>query len=326
MPGRGGAWGAALSLLLLTACGTAAPAGAPPSGPASGPAGGTGRLLAALGRVADTDATREVFEYSEVAALAGLPGQEWDRVRFSGARFSSPLLARQAGLPLDAATYAISAGREPAHVIVFAGGQEPAAVAAGMRRLGWSEKAGTWTAPPLATTPAPSTDGGVPHGHARQHGTDLILGGETADLTGGTPAAGVPTLAARPAVAALVACLGDVVAAAGRFRPGAGYLGTAATGVRMPAAPDAKAKVALCVADPSDAEAAKTAETLRRELATGKYNGSVPYATQYADATVTVLGGPQHVVRVEATAQQPDLMLSVFHGYGLPGELGQGTV
>jgi hypothetical protein len=38
---------------------------------------------------------------------------------------------------------------------------------------------------------------------------------------------------------------------------------------------------------------------------------------------VTVLDGPGHLVRAEATEAAPDTMLIALGGYGLPGETGQ---
>ncbi|WP_432842925.1 hypothetical protein [Dactylosporangium sp. CA-092794] len=316
------ALGPALAVLLLAGCATAAPTAAPATGAA---APGT-RLLEALAHVADTDATRSAFEFSDVAALGALGGGGWAGIRYAGARRISPKLPLEAGLRIDAAGYAISAGREPRHVIVFAGGQDDATVAAGLRRLGWKPDGDRFLAPPMPMTPAPPNDGGlVPGGQARSSGGDLLVGGQTADLADAVPA-GRPTLAVRPVIAALAACLGDVVAARARFA-GPGYLAVAATGVRRPDTAGAKPRAVLCAATGSGADAAATAETLRQGFATGRApTGSVPFTTLYPDATVTVLDGPEHVVRAETTEEAPDTMLSEFGGYGLPGEVGQGEV
>jgi hypothetical protein len=82
-----------------------------------------------------------------------------------------------------------------------------------------------------------------------------------------------------------------------------------------------------CVRKPPtgrDANAAQTADTLRRALANDDSNG-VPFTQLYTDVTVTVLDGPQHIVRAEATAAAPKTMLYAFDSYSFPGQVGQGA-
>ncbi len=257
-----------------------------------------------------------------------MKGEGWADIRYIGARNISLLRVQRSGLPIDAATYAITAGPEPRHVIVLAGGQDATASAAALRQLGWRADGDRFLAPPLtAKSPDTDNDGGlIPLGQAHQSGADLLVGGATADLADAAPAVGRPTLAARPVVAALTGCLGDVVAAQARFAPHVTgsqiYLGVAATGVRRPATPDAKPRAVLCAAHDSAATAAQTADTLRHAFANDASNG-VPYTQLYTAVTVTVLDGPQHIVRAEATAATPNTMLYAFGGYSLPGQVGQ---
>lgn len=318
----------ALAALLLAGCGTAGPAAPPATTTPPTPTSRT-RLLDALAHVADSDATRTQFEFSDIAFLGTMKSQGWADIRYIGARNISLLSVRQAGLPIDAASYAITAGPEPRHVIVLAGGQDATTAAAALRQLGWRADGDRFLAPLLtAKSPDTDNDGGlIPLGQARQSGADLLVGGATADLADAAPSAGHPTLAARPVIAALTGCLGDVVAAKARFAPQVSgpqiYLGVAATGVRRPATPDAQPRVVLCAAHDSAATAAQTADTLRHAFANGVSSG-VPYTRVYSDVTVTIIDEPQHIVRAEATAATPNTMLYAFGGYGLPGQVGQG--
>ncbi|MFG2040318.1 hypothetical protein [Dactylosporangium sp. NPDC048998] len=316
-----------LAALFMAGC-TADPAAGPAA--TTAPASGV-LLLDALAHVADSDATRTRFEFSDIAFLGTMQGEGWADIRYLGARNISLLLVQRAGLPVDAASYAITAGPEPRQVIVLAGGQDATTATAALRQLGWRADGDRFLAPLLtAKSPDTDNDGGlIPLGQARQSGADLLVGGTTADLADAAPAAGRPTLVVRPVVAALAGCLGDVVAAKARFMPHVSgpqiYLGVAATGVRRPATPDAKPRVVLCAAHDSAATATQTAETLRHAFANDASNG-VPYTQLYSDVTVTVLDGPQHIVRAEATAATPNTMLYAFGGYSLPGEVGQGDV
>ncbi|MGI5236838.1 hypothetical protein [Dactylosporangium sp. CA-139066] len=306
-------------VVLLGGCDANAPAAPSATSSATAPGGGS-RLLEALAHVADSDATRARFDFSDVAFLGTIGGPGWAGIRYQGARNVSLKLVGDAGLPIGAAQYAVTAGEEPRHVIVFAGGQDVAAVAAALRKLGWTADGDRFVAPAAAMTPAPPNDGGlIPAGQARASGADLLVGGQASDLADAAPA-GRATLAQRPAVAALAGCLGDVVAALGRFRPAGGYLAVAAAGVRRPASAEEKPRAVLCTATKSASDAEAVAEQLRQGFRTGRS------AQQYGDVTVTVLGGPEHLVRAEATAAAPGTMLFTFAGYGLPGETGQPEV
>jgi hypothetical protein len=182
MQRRRSAPGITLVALVLAGCATAAPTADPAA--TSAPTSGT-RLLEALAHVADSDATRTKFEFSDIAFLSTMSGDGWADLRYIGARNISVLLVHRAGLPIDAATYAITAGPEPSQVTVFAGGQDATTSATTLRQLGRRADGDRFRAPLLtAKSPDTDNDGGlIPQGQARPAGADLFVGGRTADLT-----------------------------------------------------------------------------------------------------------------------------------------------
>lgn len=151
-------------------------------------------------------------------------------------------------------------------------------------------------------------------------GSDVVFGGKAAHLGQvGSPSG--RTLAADPVIGELARCLGNVVAAS--IFTGAGITEEpteVAAGVSQPASGTATAHAVVCVAWPSQATAAKYAANVRKALSTElSYEYDQPYSVMLPNATVTSIGGSQHVIQWQAdTPGGADTVLQMATSIDLP--------
>lgn len=151
-------------------------------------------------------------------------------------------------------------------------------------------------------------------------GSDVVFGGKAAHLGQvGSPSG--RTLAADPVIGELARCLGNVVAAS--IFTGAGITEEpteVAAGVSQPASGTATAHAVVCVAWPSQATAAKYAANVRKALSTElSYEYDQPYSVMLPNATVTSIGGSQHVMQWQAdTPGGADTVLQMATSIDLP--------
>jgi hypothetical protein len=296
-------------------------------GSSSGGSGGTG-LESALSRVADTASTRSQITYDNTAELVHLAGKNPVSTKgFAGLRgFGAPTVADllpgdDAGFDLFGEDYGISAGSPPQTLSLMAGGQSASQITSHLTSLGWKRSGSRLVGPSPLTA---SSDAGLLAEDMAQvlpTGSDVVFGSSAASLSQiGSPQGA--TLASDPSISALAQCLGNVVAA-GIFS--GGYLGgkkpaALAVGVSQPASNTATPHAVVCVSWPSQAAAAGYAAELRQALSSGVSSAEdVPYATLLTHATVTTVGGSQHVVEWQAdTPENAQTVFQMIDNTGLP--------
>ena len=286
------------------------------AGCSGGPAGSGGNSLkAALSHVADTASTRSEIWYDDTAELARVavrnPAPSPKTVRgFAGLReLGAPTIAdylyslrSDTGISLLSEDYAISAGHPPEILTLLDGGQDAARVTSRLARQGWKRGSGGLAAPPQSSASASALKYALAMVHVRPSGPNVAFGGYGADLSeiGAPPG---PTLAGDSRISALADCLGNVVAAAilSGGRLGGKNPAAVAAGVRPPGANTAVAHAVVCVAWPSQAQAARFTADLRRALSAGLSPATNErYSALLGHASVTDVGGSQHVIRWQA--------------------------
>jgi hypothetical protein len=317
--GRVTIYRAAIAVIsIFVAAGCSSGAGSAANG-ASTAAGGGGPLSSALAHVADTSNNRSSIYFDDTAGLYRLTGPSPDYAKGFGvliglgagsvAGYAQAL--PDTGLDLAKESFAITAGSPPATLTLVDGGQDASRVTSHMTRLGWKPDGPALAAPPLTAAAGSGSYFTLVMATVRASGTDAAFGGAGADLTQiGSPAG--PTLATDPQVSALTSCLGAVVAAAFEVGRPAGPDSPAelAVGVRTPASGTAVPQAVACAAWPTEAAASQYAAALRTALSTGKSVTGEPYATLLTQASVTAIGGGQHIV--QWTASSPARANQVF--------------
>jgi hypothetical protein len=310
-------------IVAVTGCSGGSSSGVP------GGSGGTG-LESALSRVADTASTRSQVTYDNTAELVHLAGKNPAPTKgFAGLRGlgastvadTADLLPGDAGFDLFGEDYGISAGSPSQTLSLMAGGQSASQITSHLTSLGWKRSGIRLVGPSPLTA---SSDAGLLAEDMAQvlpTGSDVVFGRSAASLSQiGSPQGA--TLASDPGISALAQCLGNVVAA-GIFS--GGYLGgkqpaALAVGVSQPASNTAAPHAVVCVSWPSQAAAAGYAAELRQALSTGvSPTENVPYATLLTHATVTTVGGSQHVVKWQAdTPENAQTVFQMADSIGLP--------
>jgi len=318
-----------ISLAILIVAVTACSGGSSPGG---GGSGGTG-LESALSRVADTASNRSQVTYDDTAALVRLAGTNPASTKgFAGLRGSGvPSVAENfytvpggVGFDLFGEDYSISAGEPPQSVSLMAGGQSASQITSHLTGLGWKRSggAGKLAGPPLA---AGSSAGELAIGAAQVQptGSDVVFGYSGANLSLiGSPKGA--TLASDPIIGALAQCLGNVVAAdlfSGGYLGGQNPAGLG-VGISQPASNSATPHAVVCVSWSTQAAATTYAADVRRALSSVDLVEDEPYSDFLTHATVTTVGGSQHVVEWQAdtpkSAQTAFLMVNDISLPALP--------
>lgn len=306
--------------------------------------GGHGTLRAALSRFPATMA-RGALSWDDTAALTALTGKSWrattkgfSTLRGTGSGSLLPygrVLEDTAGLSLFDADYSISVGGPPRTVGVVSGGQ----VSAGLdqlRRWGWRRDGDRMVAPAsLADIPADSPAASLVYTMAqvRVVGGDLQYGARSVDLdhvrpapalrAAPTPGVSLPdgTLDEEPRTAALVDCLGDVVAAQILYKTRVRAATAVAVGVRRPGSATDTPHAVVCASWKSGAAADRYARDVGTALASGtSVRTGEPYSTWLRSPSVSTFGGAQHVVAWQAdTPGRANLVVNLFAAADLPG-------
>jgi hypothetical protein len=306
----------------VTGCSGGSPSGA-------GGSGGTG-LESALSRVADTANTRSEISYDNTAALVQLAGKNpattkgfaelrgWGVPSVAEIAF---MLPGEAGFNIYGEDYGISAGSPPRTVSLMAGGQSAAQLTSRLTGLGWKRSAGKLVGPSPVSASADAGPLALDAAQVLPTGSDADFGGTGATLSQiGSPQGA--TLATDPSIGALAQCLGNVVAASmfsgmylGGKKPAA-----VAVGVTQPASNTATAHAVVCVSWSTQAAAAGYATDLRQALSSGVSPAAdVRFSTLLTHATVTNVGGSEHVVEWQAdTPQNAQTVFLMAEEIGLP--------
>lgn len=294
----------------------------------SGGSGGTG-LESALSRIADTASSRTMITYDNTSELVRLAGKNpvskntFGQLRGWGV---PEVVETMLELPADAGfnpfseDYGISAGLAPKSVSLMAGGQSAAQITGHLTGLGWKNSGGTLVAPPPVTAGSKAGLLALDAAKVRATGSDVVFGAPEASLSQiGSPAGA--TLASDPAISALAQCLGNVVAAGiysggnlGGKKPAA-----VAVGVSQPASSTAAPHAVVCVSWSTQAAAAHFATELRKALAGVSFAQDRPYSEFLKHATVTTVGGSQHLIEWQAdTPGNAQTVFQMVEEVGLP--------
>jgi hypothetical protein len=291
--------------------------------------GGTG-LESALSRVADTASNRSQINYDNTAVLVQIAGKNptalkgFARLRgwgVPGIVENAIFLPGDGGFDLFAEDYSISAGNPPRMVSLMAGGQSSSRITSQLTSLGWKRSGGRLVGPPPLTASSNASTLALDAARVQPTGSDVVFGQSGANLSQiGSPQGA--TLASDTTISALAQCLGNVVAASifvgsylGGQRPAA-----VAVGVTQPASNTATPHAVACVSWSSQAAAATYATDLRKALSGGldALLGR-PYTSVLTHATVTTVGGSQHVVEWQAdTPENATTVFSMVGEAGLP--------
>lgn len=273
--------------------------------------GGSGSgLLAALGKVKATDATRGYVEYGNAAAARGL--LDADRARFlavsgfgmGNLRNYYQLVSQDLGFDPLAAREAITAGSPPDWSAIIWGDYDVTAVNKHFTDLGVPRAddgdVTTWTSSadgsikldsPLVTMAGPNTLNNV-----RTAPGSFAFSPKQNTLTWVTDP-GDDTLAGDPAMKSLAGCLGDVMAAV--ITKSENSPETVAVGVRAPSATDVTD--VICVA-PGTRDPASIRGHVSNELANGQSpQANRPWSDLLPQAKVEVSGFPEPAVRITST-------------------------
>lgn len=290
---------------------------------------GTG-LESALSHVADTASTRNQVWYDNTAELVALAGgnpasqKGFAPLRGNGAY---PLVDTFSQLPSDTGinvfneNYAISAGLPPHALSLVHGGQNASTVTSRMTKLGWKKEGGKLVAPsPQGANPDAALYA-LNMGQVQPSGSDVVFGGSGADLSQiGSPSGS--TLASDPRISALAGCLGNVVAA-GLFS--GGHLGgknpaAVAIGVGQPASNTGTPHAVVCAAWSTQAQATQYAADVRSALSSGVSPVTDQrYSSYLRNASVTSVGGSQHVVEWQAdTPGNSSRVIQMVSDFDLP--------
>jgi hypothetical protein len=300
------------------------------SSPGGGGSGGSG-LESALSRVADTASTRSSVSYDDTAALVRLAGTNPASTKgFAQLRgWGVPSVAENidtvpvgVGFNLYGEDYSISVGEPPESESLMAGGQSASQITGHLTGLGWKRSGGAGKLvgpPPLA---ASSSVGELAIGAAQVQltGSDAVFGYSGANLSLiGTPNGA--TLASDPLIGALAQCLGNVVAAdlfSGGYLGGKKPAGVA-VGISQPASNTATPQAVVCVSWSTQAAATTYAADVRRALSSVDPVEDEPYSDSLTHATVTTVGGSQHVVEWQAdTPKSAQTAFLMVEDIGLP--------
>jgi hypothetical protein len=294
----------------------------------SGGSGGTG-LESALSRVADTAGNRTNITYDNTAELVRLAGKNpVSKNAFGQLRgWGVPAVAQTmlelpagAGFDLFGEEYGISAGFAPKSVSLMAGGQSAAQITGHLTGLGWKNSGGLLVAPPPLKAGSKAGLLALDAAHVQAAGSDVVFGAPEASLSQiGSPTG--TTLASDPRISALAQCLGNVVAAGiysggnlGGKKPAA-----VAVGVSQPASSTATPHAVVCVSWSTRAAATHFATELRKALAGLSFVQNRPYSDFLKHATVTTVGGSQHVVEWQAdTPGNAQTVFQMVEAVGLP--------
>lgn len=283
------------------------PGGSAASAGGSGAGGGSGddpesalTLADLLARFGDADEVAPQVDFSLDAQLRELIDPDatfsedpWAQSHNAGAPdlFSlGPDELDEYSIDLDTTEAAITVGIPPAKVGLLIGGQDAAAITAAAVAAGWADEGGV-----LTTNLDPDQPLSIPVPQLRPTGADLVFGGRDGDLS--VVGASGPTLADRPDLAALAACLDDSVS------------GTIAVVDGIPvavgASPDAddpeQPRSIICVA----ADSADAAEKLRADMQEAVESGTsvqsgMTYSDYLADPESEVLDGDVPVAKLVA--------------------------
>jgi len=307
-----------------TPAGPAAPDGpGNPSGPTV-PGGPAGPVATALARLAVPRSGPVHVSFGDIAALrrlrAGPAGVPWNALSGVGiepvAQLSRELPGRT-GIDLDRAAYAVVSGQPPATLGLVAGGQDPGAVTAALLRGGWRQDGDVLRRAPSAEGDPTVALLSIALSQVRTGGDDVVYGASAADLSSVVRPVGA-TPAAEPDTIALLACLGDVVAAE-IDRPAPGGADAVAVGVPRPA-PGGSGRTVICTTWPSAAAAARGAAAQQASARSAGTAGSEVLAGFLRSARVEPVGGARNVVRLTAdSAENPALGLALLVRGELPG-------
>jgi hypothetical protein len=298
-------------------------------GGSGGSGGSGGGLESALSRVADTAANRSEITYDNTAVLVQLAGKSLTSTKgfaelrgwgASAVADEADLLPGEAGFNLLGENYSISAGSPPKILSLMSGGQSASEITSHLTSLGWKRSAGKLVAPPPLTANSQAAVLAFSMAQVQPVGSDVVFGGSGASLGQiGSPQGA--TLASDPSISALAQCLGNVVAAT---IVSGGYLGgkkpaALAVGITQPASNTATPHAVACVSWSSQADATAYATDVRQALTKGiSAVDDEPFSTILTHASVTTIGGGQHVVEWQADTQNAQTVFVMVDDIGLP--------
>lgn len=308
---------------------TSGATGSPTPGASASPTpGATGSTLtAALSRMPAAGlGTDGYFEFGDSARLRQLAGTDAALWRFQENTGASALstyatyTVATIGVDLSTAGSALTVGQAPRTMIVIAGGQDPAKIAAAATKSGWT--GGEVLSRKLDISKGSSAAVGISlvAPKIRPIGPDVVLSQAGGDPTGVAAIDGTatPSAAALPGVKAAINCLGDVPSATGADLASADASDWTAVGAGAGAAGTASS--VICLGSPDTATANSLAATVRSALDTGRSKRSgQPWRELLQSAEVDVLPGTPTMVRVTAGTATAVLGLQLLTGRDIPG-------
>ncbi|WP_146135263.1 hypothetical protein [Antricoccus suffuscus] len=278
----------------------------------SGSTADNSTLHLALSRFDSSLAAKDLFaSFGDTAALSVLAAKEtetWKLLALSGsidAFATGPKQAATIGADLSAAEYSISIGQPPGRLTLVAGGQDADTITSAAKKAGY-EGAGVLSQKldlenPLTVTVA----------QVEPKGDDLVVGGPGAKLESVDPDG--ESLTDLDEVAAVVECLGDVVAA--QIAPNSENIDLLGVGVRSV---DRGAQSVMCVKPKSPAEAKGIATDVADALKNGTMSNGQPYTKFFENVDVVAAGGVVKMTADNTANGQANTILQMVLSRDLP--------